>query len=436
MYWILRFRLWLRLAAIGATGLLVYASIVPLRYTPLSWAETMRRWQEVPWLELGVYHRADWVANALVVIPSGFFATGAVWFSSHRRWVHWGGAALISLLLCGLVYAIEFVQLWFPPRTVSQNDLFAGCVGAVIGPLAWFAAGPLTARMLVGFLTIPTIRGRLRVLSLFGVGAAVLYSVLPLDLVVNGQELARKWESGRIVLVPSPSDLGDLVVLQGAVLAAIRMLPVGLWFGLDRRPWGSSVPAMVTVAVMMELVQVPIYSKYASTTEVAWGILGGFIGWWLGQGPRPLVRLVARPWPWAVVMAAFLVAAPVALLGRYEAVITDAERLGQRWDGFWTPPLLRYYYSSEYDAVSNLAGKLGMFACFGVAVAGWSWSVRMAERWWPFLAGLGVVILWGAAIEIAQVYLKPLIADATDVAIYALGFGLGHAASRLTLREP
>jgi len=37
--------------------------------------------------------------------------------------------------------AIEFTQLWFPPRVSSLNDVLAETIGAVIGATTWVIAG-------------------------------------------------------------------------------------------------------------------------------------------------------------------------------------------------------------------------------------------------------------------------------------------------------
>jgi hypothetical protein len=126
------------------------------------------------------------------------------------------------------------------------------------------------------------------------------------------------------------------------------------------------------------------------------------------------------------------VLAPLAMLGRYEAVVHDPTQLAERWRGFWTPPLLRYYYTSEYAALTNLAGKLGMFAVFGVFVAGWWWaggrqSPRFVFVGWLLIAG-GV----GLGIEVSQIYLKPFYGDATDVLIYIIGYCIGYAIAKHT----
>ena len=57
-----------------------------LKYTPLSWEETQTRWRGIAWLSLGIGNRADWIANALVVIPSAFLFSGAVDYRRKSRW--------------------------------------------------------------------------------------------------------------------------------------------------------------------------------------------------------------------------------------------------------------------------------------------------------------------------------------------------------------
>lgn len=422
--------------------MLVYASLVPLQYRPLSWGETFARWDEVPWLKLGVYRRADWVANALVVIPSGFFATGAVWFVARPMWLRVAAAFLITALLAVLVFGIEFFQLWFPPRTVSQNDIFAGCAGAVAGPALWFVVGPASCWWLHRFLTIPTVVGRLRVLALFGMVGGAIYSVFPMDAMISGEEFRQKWSAGRIILNISPSHMVDREAIKGVILSALRMLPWGLWFGLRRHetgrlPRGGGIlPGRVTglwivlAALGLEVVQVPIFSKYSSSLEVIAGVLGGSLGWWLGRGPRFVCWFFRSPWFWGLATVAIAGLLPLMMLVRHDSIVDDATLLASRWDGFWTAPLLRYYYTSEYAALSNLAGKLGLFACLGVAVAGWCWAANVRYRWSSVFLGAIFAGGLGLAIEVAQIYLLPLIGDATDVAIYVAGY-LGGAGCTL-----
>jgi len=433
LHWYRWFCSWLSVAAVLSTVLLVYASIVPLQYTPLSWHESWERWAQVPWLQLGVYNRADWVANALVVIPPAFVATGACWFACHSTLARLVGAVLVGTAFCVLVYCIEFIQLWFPPRTVSQNDIFAGCIGAAVGPVAWLVAGPSLAGLLVAFSTQPTIRHRLAVFTIFAMAAAVLYSLFPLDVVVSFDELRQKWKSGRINLSLGIDSLFQREMLQGASLSLARAIPFGLWLGFAGHRSGRALAAIVLIAIGLEAIQIPIFSKYATAWEVVSGVAGGAIGWWLGRGPKILTRSFCNPWLWSIAIGCFLVLTPLAMLGRFEAVVDDPNQLAERWKGFWTPPLLRYYYTSEYAALTNLAGKLGIFVVFGVCVAGWCWAGPKRHHRGVFVGGMCIAGGLGTVIEVSQIYLEPFLGDATDVVIYMIGYWAGYTAARITL---
>lgn len=57
-----RSSIWLSLGLL-LTGLLLNATFIPLNYTPLTWSESRERWKFIPWLNLGLYSRADWIAK-------------------------------------------------------------------------------------------------------------------------------------------------------------------------------------------------------------------------------------------------------------------------------------------------------------------------------------------------------------------------------------
>ena len=117
-------------------------------------------------------------------------------------------------------------------------------------------------------------------------------------------------------------------------------------------------------------------------------------------------------------------------------MLTDQAEIAKRWQDFFSPPLLRYYYTSEYSALSNLAGKLGMFGTLGilVALAGWvSCGLCTRNRFW---LGLLWAVGLGALIEIMQVYLPPMIADASDIGIYATGYAAGYIVLAIVMGRP
>ncbi|MFN9918019.1 MAG: VanZ family protein, partial [Pirellulaceae bacterium] len=117
-------RHFLLISGILSTLLVVYASLVPLNLTPLSWQETLHRWSSIPWLDLTVRQRADWIANTLIFIPPVFLTSGyflSAPENNRRRMASAWFLIVISFSL--LVLLIELLQVWFPPRTVSWNDV-------------------------------------------------------------------------------------------------------------------------------------------------------------------------------------------------------------------------------------------------------------------------------------------------------------------------
>ena len=226
---------WLLGAAVAYLVFVVYGSLVPLEYEPMPWGEALARFRDIPFLQLGIGSRADWVANLLLFVPLAYLWLGALW---PRR----GTAArlAVSLLLwaalAGLALAIEFTQIFFPQRTVSQNDVLAEGLGGLLGIGLWWWTGEAVARWLGGWRAA---RGATHVaerlllaylLVLFG------YSLLPLDLTISPVEVYHKWQEGKVVLVPFtgyPSQAAELVY---EVATDITLwVPVSLLGGVSGR---------------------------------------------------------------------------------------------------------------------------------------------------------------------------------------------------------
>ncbi len=422
----------LGLGALFSTLLLVYASIVPLRYQPLTWDASVEQWRNIPWLRLGVFNRADWIANALIVMPSAFLTAGFVDNRSSSRRKVLLLAPLIILLLAGVVLGIEMVQVWFPPRTVSQNDIVAGWIGAILGVLAWLLLGRQMICCLEAFCHLERIQDRLRWLSVAAIGICIAYTLYPLDFVLSREELQNKMATGRIQWSLSLWELGSVDGLKGIVLSILRMIPFGLWLALRGR---RQIPflAIFLVAVAFEAVQIPIFSKYATSWEAIGGIAGGVIGFLLVCWFPLWGFMLRRRGLWVAAYVFWIVVIVIAFDGRYSEIVRSEELLAQRWNEFFTPPLLRYYYTSEYSALSNLAGKLGMFGVLGFLFAGAGWAKyarTTVPRYW---LGAAFVVFLSLAIELSQIYLFPLIADASDVAIYFTGYSLGYLSAYLIL---
>jgi VanZ family protein len=418
--------------AIASTLLLIYASLVPLKYTPVSWEETQTRWKSIEWLSLGIGNRADWIANALVVMPSAFLFSGTVDYRRKSRWSLILLGPVIFLFLAAIVLWIELVQVWFPPRTVSQNDIFAGWVGAAVGIGAWAIFGRWMAFALEYFVSLDSTLSRIRWILGVLCLASIVYTVYPLDFVFSAEEFSEKVATGRIRLGIAFADFVGLENIKATILSFGKLLPFGLWLGLSRRgpfPW-IVIPLL---SIALETVQIPIFSKFATSRDVVASIFGGWSGWVVARLHSKWTPWLNREWIWNLSALGWSLALVGIFNLRFTSILQDDREITNRWNEFFTAPLLRYYYTSEYSALSNLAGKLGMFGVLGIllAIAGWIRKGSCSSR--RFCIGLAWTFAISVVIELMQIYLPPLIPDASDVGIYSTGFALGYVVTAIVL---
>jgi VanZ family protein len=259
-------RLWLLWLGVLATLMLIYASLIPLRYRPLDWPETIQRTKSIPWLQLSVYNRADWIANGLVVVPVAFLLAGALSYRGQsprssflNRILELGASGLVLAFLFLLIGGIEISQIWFPPRTVSWNDILAGWIGAIAGVALWLPFGCRSIEAARRILGIQRFYDRLSAFALLACIAGFLYSIYPLDFVLSRSDWSEKLRLGRVQWGLVPHSVPKLEWGQGLLISVLRAFPFGLLGSqIQSRPlrwiW------VLGIALFLELIQHPVFS--------------------------------------------------------------------------------------------------------------------------------------------------------------------------------
>jgi glycopeptide antibiotics resistance protein len=440
------------LFAIGYLVFVVYGSLVPLRYTPLPWDHALARFQAIPFLQLGIGSRADWVANLLLFIPLTFLWLGWLWPR--------GVLARVVVSLCllaaavGIAVGIEFTQIFYPPRTVSQNDILAECIGAVLGIGFWWWRGPA---LWVWVQRWGEARGATHVaeyLLLAYLGGLFVYGVLPLDLTISPVEIYHKWKGSGVNLIPFgyPTE-GVAEFVYGIVADVVLWIPVSaLWVISGRRRPMAAFWMTLGSAFLLEVCQFFVYSRVSDVTDVITAAAGAGIGALAGGRLRQGEGAPAggrsggsRPWllPWILLGVVVWIGVLCLVFWYPFGFRTDAAFLRERLPLLYQVPFYNYYYGSEFRAITEVLHKLLFFAPLGALLALGRFQIRRFSPLRTLYTGLALVIVVGVPllIELGQVGLAGKNPDSTDWMLEAIGAAAGFVVviivrNRMLLKAP
>ena len=420
-------RKWLALAFVGALTLLIYASLVPLQYQALSWQEAVDIFTQTPWLNLRLYNRADWAANFLVVIPVGWLGAGAIdWGRKSRHAILMMLPVLIALL-CSVVIGIEFVQSWFPIRTQSVNDILAGCLGAITGPILWLLIGRSLLTVTLKAFAPGDVKKKLWHASITFMMLNVAYAMIPLDLVLNAEELEQKIAIGRIEFLPESFSIRSLV--KPVTLAILRAAPITLMLCIAKQR-STAVWITLCFVTACELIQVPVFSRTASIFDLLISGFGIAIALAIYSAKRELAPFLRSPLFWLTIAVVSVAALIFSLVLTSNSVVRSPIELTERWRGFFSWPLVSYYYQPELAALTTIVYKLIAFSWLGICV-GLAISNCPPDHLPVLRSSATLLLICGSVgFEVAQIFLAPHIGDAFDALWY---FGTSYASCRITI---
>ena len=352
---------WLWPALLGYFAFVVFGSLVPLDFRALPIDEAFSRFARIPFLNLGIGSRADWVANLLLFIPLAFLASAVI---ARGGRAGFGVIALVTVLGAGFSVGLEFTQLFFPPRTVSQNDILAETLGALVGALAYRLTGERVLDWSRGFFEGESRVGRARRVLIGYLCVLLAFSVMPLDLSFDLGVLGEKWKRGAIVLIPFSHGGGSPIEAAYELLTDIVIwMPVAWLLALEGLSRRRVVGLTVLAAALVEGAQLFVYTRTTDVTDV---VLAGVAA--LATLPLMarldrlgLARLERLAGPAAIGWA-------VVLLGIFWWPFNfDLSLLGDgRVSALADRTLFEtYYFTSEYHAINELLRKVGFFLPLG-----------------------------------------------------------------------
>ncbi|MBS3964743.1 MAG: VanZ family protein [Methylomonas sp.] len=399
----------------------VYGSLVPLEYRHVPFEQAVEQFSNIRFLNLGIASRADWIANILLYIPLSALLLAA--FEPRRANAAVKGIiALAVVVLClSTAAVVEFVQQYFPPRTVSINDLIAETLGTLLGVAAWFSVGG-------------KVRGywwQLASGNWLSVNAAIaiylpIYitlSLFPFDFVTSYAELETKWHTANDTLWFDVSGCQENA-LKCAVKPLVEvavMLPLGMLFGALRFAPNRVGLAIVTgflLGLFIEVVQIFIYSANAQGFSVLTRIAG------MAMGVRAYDYVMRFDFA-AQIGRLRVLAMPVAVVylllwlsinGWFQTDWLPWSAAGQNLAETQFLPFYYFYYTTETVAfvslLSNIGGYLPIGALFWLFNADKPAASQVSSVWVGSSAAMLAVV-----VETGKLFLADKHADPTDILI-------------------
>ncbi len=302
----------LMLMTLGYLAFLIYGSLVPLNFHPMPMLEALEKFHNAPYYEFAGGSRSDWVINLLLFIPLTFLASGWLNRGRGRSVIIAIAMACVGVMLCT---AIEFAQV-FTSRVPSRNDIIAESISGAVGALLWLVMGPGIAGWLAGAWRHRAAGKRaVHVLLVYTVGYAI-YQLQPLDFIYQLNDLYHHFKAGHVVILPF-SDIGQMFSAGRAVssnesvslgwvayIIAAKMacfIPVGFMMALVGGRGTRMSKALLggaAVAAGIEILQVFVESRHASTTDAIFGMAGALLGGWLAGRVGPAAERPIADDPW------------------------------------------------------------------------------------------------------------------------------------------
>lgn len=409
----------------------VYGSLVPLQFVARPFGDALAAFAAIPFLRLGIGSRADWVANLLLFVPLGFLAAQLV-VGDRRGAPRLIRGAALFVAGCVLAGAIEFVQLYFPQRTVSQNDILAEGLGGLIGLVLQARVGGSAMRLADALRAHekgqpPTVR----LLHAYLL-ALLAFNVLPLDLTISPVELYHKWREGRVVLLPfGGGPRGADAVAYAWATDFLVWVPVGLlWARSGASGIGAILLRGAAAALAVEAAQLFVYSRVTDVTDVLLGVAGCGAGGLVGmRGPRSVPAAPAgRGAGWLAVWGAWVMLV-LAVFWYPFGFTTTGFSAGAAVEAMTRAPFSTYYFTSEFHATNEVLRRIAFFAPGGVALGMALTSLPgLRQARWATAVSLVALAAVAAMVETGQLFLPGKVADLTDSLLEfvgaAVGFGL------------
>lgn len=417
------------LAGITYTLFLIYGSLIPFSFHFIPLIQAFEQFSNIRFLTLSIGSRADWVANLLLYVPFSFLLLAAHSFSTSRL------SRLNSILIVLskgmlLAVAVEFLQIFFAPRTVSLNDIFAEFLGLMIGVSFWCYFGRNSVEIIKQVKL-----GGLKGLKSFFYCYLLVYlflSLFPFDFLISLQELSQKAD-GELTgwLFADIVSERPVRCLLSLLFESLLVVPLGIFLGFrsavsHKNYWITSVLFAFLFGSVVECLQFFTASGVSQGGSVMTRVVGVIFGFLFFKLFTSGFFNVFRPFGRIFVEIAALpyVFVVFKINGFFDLHWLDVPSAIGKFEGTMLLPLYYHYYSTETTAVLSLLLNIIMYlpVCVGLWLWRWSQSDELSDSY----TGIIMSAFLALVIEAGKLFLIGKHPDFTNIIIAAVTTWAGY----------
>lgn len=399
------------LGTIGFAAIILYGSLVPFQFESRPFVELFDQFISICQQPIQLRSRSDFLANILLFVPLSFLLLGTLQqaYPTYRHLFY-----LPVILICiTFGTSIEFLQLVFPPRSTSLNDILAQAIGSIAGVVLWSLAG----QQAISFYNTHTARlqdsNRVVPLLFLYLLMVVILNAVPFDFTISPVEVVHKYREGRIEWMPFRSlQYADLNLLHKWLWHAVVFLPIGILLGMGKSKSALSITGIgLLFASCIELMQVFVLSRNVDTSDILTGAFAVLAGWgimrWHHRHQRHIVLFAS--------LSLWIITAVVINWSPFHFTL---ENVASQWSNMTFIPMSDYQSKNYLSAFDDIAHKRIFFVLLGVLISAFSNSTIRSSMAF-IISGLASTI-----IEAGQLLVPGRTPSVSDI---LLGAGAGAA---------
>lgn len=271
-------------ATAATIAFIIWGSLFPFEFRAMTFVDA----RDLLWktraqvLDVAGWSFTDVVSNMALFVPFGLFVSARI----DRRWR--ARRCLLVVLACGLLLsvAVEFSQAYIICRAPSLLDVAAALSGTALGLIIWrvYRRDIDAVASLIEQRWTASNRAERGLLIYSSIFACAWLA--PFDVTIRPDEVRDKYQHQRLLLVPlSPSP--DAASPSRLALTLVAAIPVGvasrIWprHRRARRTPACAVVVAAFLLLVLEAVQVSVFSRTTDATEVLVAVPGLALGAYL-----------------------------------------------------------------------------------------------------------------------------------------------------------